>query len=390
MGVERRFTITCTFPDTDQAKAAKSQLKAALKQHDHDLSQACHSIHSIDNIAAYQRDTINIESIKQTKDRLMFYGYTYTPEHVDWFMPSLASIGAHRIHYIATADGYKENNWYLHGKRVSKKTFDKDKPKKPLSPKDLEINSQLFLPEGRATVDVTVGSIRCLNEYEDMFGRTLVIFHKDDGHAILHIGNGKLIDMAEPLAKLRFDAAFERIKWEGEYYAKAMRPTKIQQGWGTKPRPTRKKAGFTLPAGIKRILSIKSELQQPEVLPSEDALLNETQLLDLLQQGPDQQTSPLVWVKVKQYGSIEEDTETRTWHLCITDDNKKLWLTLTGELFFKKGLSSSKVMNKIEARILREESITAVYGPIWLENDRMFMYPISLISENSETLVALI
>merc|ERR1711879_1082739 len=196
-------------------------------------------------------DTINIENIKQTKARLMFYGYTYTPEQVDWFMPSLASIGANRIHYVATADGYKENNWYLDGKRVSKKTFDKDKPKKPLSPKDLEINSQLFLPEGRATVDVTVGSIRCLNEDEDMFGRTLVIFHKDDGHAILHIGNGKLIDMAKPGAKLRFDAAFERIKWEDEYYAKAMRPTKIQQGWDTKPRPARKKAGFTLPAGIK-------------------------------------------------------------------------------------------------------------------------------------------
>merc|ERR1711879_350750 len=160
----------------------------------------------------------------------------------------------------------------------------------------------------------------------------------------------------------------------------------------TKPRPARKKAGFTLPAGIKRILNIKSNLCQPEVLPPEDSLLDETQLFDLLHQGPDQQTSPLVWVKVKHYGSIEEDAETRTWHLCITDDSKKLWLTLTGELFFKKGLPSSKVMNKIEARILRKESITAVYGPVWLENDRMFMYPISLISENSEnseTLVAL-
>lgn len=229
MSIEAHIAIKATFLDEDKAKSSTSELKKSLKKNDHELASALDSLNSIENQCDYKDETINVEEVSRKKGILSIYAYTYSSEEPIWFAKSLYELGAKKIFIRGGWDGHGRNFYFLDGKKVSKKIYDGDKPKKKLSVKDIEINEKLFLPEGRVHVNVTL-----VNHWQvgDIYESVLLEFVTDDGNTFFHKATGQLkqISYEGSSKKCEFTAAFERGKNEGEYVSFAKRPTKVVIG----------------------------------------------------------------------------------------------------------------------------------------------------------------
>jgi hypothetical protein len=232
MSIEARVSVKATFPDDEKAKEATSELKKALKKNDHELASALDSLNPIENQSEYASDTINVEDISRKKNVLSIFSYTYTSEEPTWFSRSLYELGAQKIYIRGVWDGHGRNYYYIDGDQVTKKKFEGDKPKKPLSAKDIEINKNLFLPDERATVKAKLISTWSVGDIWESVGFK---FETLDGVIFYHQGRGKIMELLwndknedfDKEVTVEFSAAFERGRLEGEYVSFAKRPTKI-------------------------------------------------------------------------------------------------------------------------------------------------------------------
>jgi len=226
MSIEAQITIRAVFPNDDTAKIATSLLKKSLKKNKHELASSLSEINNIENQCNYKDDTINVEDISRKKNVLSIYSYTYTSEEPTWFAKSLCQLGANKLLIQGQWDGHRRNFYFLDGEKVPKKKYDGDKPKKPLSAKDIEINKHLFLPADRVSVNVTL-----VNHWSvgDIYESELLEFITDNGETFFHKATGKLKELSYEGAEkqCQFSATFERGKHNGEYVSLAKRPTKI-------------------------------------------------------------------------------------------------------------------------------------------------------------------
>jgi hypothetical protein len=229
MSIEVHIAIKATFTDEDKSKSATSELKKSLKKNDHELASALDSLNPIENQSDYKDETINVEEVSRKKALLSIYAYTYTSEEPIWFAKSLHELGATKIFIRGLWDGHGRNFYFLDGKKVAKQVYDGDKPKKKLSAKDIEINKNLFLPEGRVHVKATL-----VNHWQvgDIYESVLIEFVTDEGNTFFHKATGQLKQMSYEGSsnKCEFTAAFERGKNEGEFVSFAKRPTKVVVG----------------------------------------------------------------------------------------------------------------------------------------------------------------
>jgi hypothetical protein len=226
MSIEARITIRAAFANADLAKQATSQLEKALKTNEYELASALDSLNPVENQAAYEDATINVEEISRKKENLTIYSYTYTKEEPTWFANSLYQLGANKIYIRGQWDEHGRSYYFQDGKKVSKKVYDGDKQKKPLSDKDIEINKNLFLPDGRVHVKVSL-----VNSWPvgDIYESVMMEFVTDDGHTFYHKATGKLKELtyAGSHKECEFSAEFERGRLNGEYVSLAKRPTKL-------------------------------------------------------------------------------------------------------------------------------------------------------------------
>ena len=109
---------------------------------------------------------------------------------------------------------------------VPKKKYEGEKPKKALSAKDIEINKNLFLPEGRVHVNATL-----VDQWDigDIYESILMEFVTNDGNVFFHKATGQLKQLAYEGSEknCEFSAAFERGKHNGEHVSFAKRPSKV-------------------------------------------------------------------------------------------------------------------------------------------------------------------
>ena len=234
MSIETFVWVKASFPDEGQAKAATDLLQQSLSDHEHELASALHELNPVENQSDYENDTINVEGIKRRKEVLSINCYTYSSEEPNWFAYSIFELGAPRIVITADSDGHRRNYYFIDGRKVSKKKFEGDKPKKPLSKKDAEINSKLFLPEGRVKVVVELLSTWWVGDIWESLGMK---FRTTEGDIFYYQGRGQLTDLFfnndtgdyDTTRKAEFSAAFERGRLDGEYVSFAKRPTKISR-----------------------------------------------------------------------------------------------------------------------------------------------------------------
>ena len=226
MSVEAQITIRATFQDEDQAELATSELKKSLHKNEHELASALDKLNPIENQKDYKNESINVEEISRKKNVLSIFAYSYSSEEPTWFAKSLYELGAKKIFIRGQWDGYGRNYYFLAGKKVSKKIYEGDKPKKALSAKDIEINKNLFLPDNRVQVKATL-----VNYWEvgDIYESILMKFLTDEGNTFYHKATGQLLQIAYEgyLNECEFSATFERRKLDGEYASFAIRPTKV-------------------------------------------------------------------------------------------------------------------------------------------------------------------
>ena len=220
-------SIKATFPDAKAAKEARKRIDLALNANDWYLCRSCHSIQPIESYEAYAQPDLNVEQLEVKKQILDITAYSGRIEEPVWVVETLTFLGATRVFFRMQYDEGGSNYYFVDGKRVSKKKYDGDKPKKPLSARDLEINKNLFLPEGRVAVKATL-----VNHWDwgDMYESLGMEFVTEDGHTFYHKGTGNLTEVASDLISntCEFVATFERGKLDGEYVSFARRPSKIK------------------------------------------------------------------------------------------------------------------------------------------------------------------
>ncbi len=95
-----------------------------------------------------------------------------------------------------------------------------------MSAKDVEINRDLFLPEGRVLVKAKLLSYWSIG---DIYESIMMKYETNDGVIFYHKATGKLKEMAYNGGPrmCEFSASFERGKLEEEYVSFAKRPSKI-------------------------------------------------------------------------------------------------------------------------------------------------------------------
>jgi hypothetical protein len=234
MSIEAQVSVRAIFPDDELAKLAASEIKKSLKKNEQELVNALNSINLIENLSEFKSETINVEDISRKRNVLTIFAYTYSSEEPTWFAKSLCELGAHKILIRGQWDGYGRNYYFLNGEKVTKKKFDGDKPKKPLSAKDIEINKKLFLPEGRVSVEAKLVSTWLVDDIYESTGMELKTL---DGITFYYKGRGQLVNILFDSEKAEFDtsvivefsAAFERGNHNGEYVSFAKRPTQIKR-----------------------------------------------------------------------------------------------------------------------------------------------------------------
>ena len=218
-------TIRAAFEERELASSARKQINNALKAADDELTSAFNAIHPIPDHEAY--GNLTFEDMTLKSGNLALYAYSGRIEPPMWIADTLTHLGAKKVYIRMQYDEGGTNYYFLHGKRVSKKTYDSDKPDKTLSAKDLEINKNLFLPEGRIRVKATLIAHW---EMGDMYESLGMQFETEDGHTFYHKGTGKLTQLVSNTLSntCEFSAVFERGKLDGEYVSFAKRPSKIE------------------------------------------------------------------------------------------------------------------------------------------------------------------
>ena len=218
-------SIKATFKDEKVAKEIYNRINSQLENHDWNLCSLFNTIHPIDNYEAYRG--LSYESMEIKKATLHIQTYSGRIEPPTWIADTLTFVGASKIYFRMQYDEGGENFYFVDGRRVSKKKYDGDKPPKPLSAKDIEINKSLFLPEGRVTVKATLVSHW---NYDDMYESIGLEFVTEDGQTFFHKGTGKLTNIISNTVSdtCEFAAVFERGRLNGEYVSFAKRPSKIK------------------------------------------------------------------------------------------------------------------------------------------------------------------
>jgi hypothetical protein len=146
-----------------------------------------------------------------------------------WLAPPLAKLGSTKILIRKQFGGGSKIYYFLKHRKTTKKKFDAYKPKASLSAKDLEINKNLFLPEGRVSVKAAlvdfVWAEGYYGEYCNMNMLTengMPIYYSGTSEALTQVTKDEFEDVCE------FTATFERQKIQGEYMAVIKRPLKVK------------------------------------------------------------------------------------------------------------------------------------------------------------------
>jgi hypothetical protein len=92
----------------------------------------------------------------------------------------------------------------------------------------------------------------------------------------------------------------------------------------------------------------------------------------------------LAWLDIAHYDTIEQDKHQRLWRL-DTRDSQGQSVILQGTI----DRYGRKALDRMQARLLRHETIHAVFGSIWVEQGQLFIRPISILSGDNKTLVHL-
>ena len=217
-------TVRASFEAREVASAARKQITSTLEVHNYELISAFNAILPIPDYEAY--GSLSYEDMTLKNGNLALYAYSGRIEPPLWIADTLTHLGAKKVYIRTQYDEGGNNYYFLDGKCVSKKTYDGDKPEKRLTAKDIEINKNLFLPEGRVRVKATLVSHW---EVGDMYESLGMQFETEEGHTFYHKGTGKLTQLASDTLSntCEFSAVFERGKLDGEYVSFAKRPSKI-------------------------------------------------------------------------------------------------------------------------------------------------------------------
>ena len=217
-------TVRASFEEREVASAARKQITEILEANNNEITRAFNAIQSIPEYEALGRLTFEDMTLKN--GNLALYAYSGRIEPPTWIADTLTHLGAKKVYIRTQYDEGGNNYYFLDGKRVSKKTYEGDTPEKRLTAKDIEINKNLFLPEGRVRVKATLVSHW---EVGDMYESLGMQFQTEDGHTFYHKGTGKLTQLASQTLSntCEFSAVFERGKLDGEYVSFAKRPSKI-------------------------------------------------------------------------------------------------------------------------------------------------------------------
>ncbi len=229
MSTEVWVIIKATFSTTEAAETAASQLKRSLAEQGGELTQALNTLQATAQPPSGPEESLTIEHVERKKNVLSIAGYTYTSEPPVWFTAALHPLGAQKIHIRDQWDEGGSHYYFLEGQRVSKRKFEGDKPKRPLSARDIEINKNLFLPEGRVHIKATLTQHWPVG---DIYESILLEFMSDDNQRFYHKATGRLkqITYEGSPTTCEFSAIFERGKHDGQYVSFAKRPTKIKIG----------------------------------------------------------------------------------------------------------------------------------------------------------------
>lgn len=220
-----RLTLHCA--DEDGAKAALARLKQALKAHGDDLNRALHAVHAFDD--CYLQFALNVEHLARKGSAVSVSAYAGRIDPPVWFGAALAALGAGKAAVREQGDGGGRTHHFLAGRKVTKKTFDGDKPARPLAAAEQAINDRLFLPPGRVAVKARLSSFRW---GENLYGSyCLMHFTTEDGQPFIYKGSAaELVRMTEDGfdARCEFVAAFERATLDGQPVAAAKRPGQVR------------------------------------------------------------------------------------------------------------------------------------------------------------------
>lgn len=223
---ETSVKLRMSFADEDGARAALARLKKALKAHD-DLNRALHQMQAF--AACYLDFALTVENIARKGQDISVLAYAGRIDPPVWFGAALAELGALKTTVREEQDEGGHTHYFLAGRKVTKKTFDGDKPVKPLSDAELAINQALFLPPGRVAVKARLTGFQW---GENLYGSyCLMHFETEDGQPFIYKGNAaELTRMTEDGFEERceFVAAFERATLDGNPVSAAKRPSKVQ------------------------------------------------------------------------------------------------------------------------------------------------------------------
>lgn len=224
---ETSIAIKMEFPEEVIAKEALARINNAVDQSDNDFNQIMFNIAPFDE--CYQQFNIWIDSIQRKKSTVHVNGYAGSIEFPKWLVASTQALGAYKAVISQYYDEGGQVTYYLHGKHVSKKEYILNGKPDVFTDDDIEINKQLYLPEGRVSVKAT------LLEYswhENDYGEYCIMsFVTTEGDEFIYQGkSAELVAVTQGQYEnyCEFDAAFERVRIDGTYYAAAKRPTKVK------------------------------------------------------------------------------------------------------------------------------------------------------------------
>ena len=222
---EVTIQIIADFNDVDCASNAHKKLKSSAKSNDYELNKTLNDLYPFDNFKSYKQFEIHIEDISKKKNKLSIVAYTGRTDPVTWFSEPLHKLGAKKIYIRENWDEGGCNYYFVDGVKVSKGKYNDEEPK-PLTKKDLQINKNLFLPEGRIDIEASLVSHWFS---DDIYGSVYMEFISSNGDRFYHKGTGQLTSMVNHTHsnKCEFVASFERGKLKGEYVSFAKRPSKI-------------------------------------------------------------------------------------------------------------------------------------------------------------------
>jgi len=230
---ERSITIESQFKDEQVTAKVIKELKSLLKQYDSYLYASLKEIPLDDKEYQENReyDDIHIESISKNKNSIFLSGtasrYGLSPT---FFVDLLAQKGALKTVTSEQGDHKRVYYYFLDGKKVTKKIFFSDVPKKPLTQKQKEIEAKLYLPKGRVLVKAELLEFEWFDD--EMYGEFCVMFMKTDkGDEFIYKGTSKKliqVTLERYNNHCEFFATFEKGKYNKKHVSFVKRPTKVK------------------------------------------------------------------------------------------------------------------------------------------------------------------